>query len=352
MQEKIPYVPDDTPYMDITLKAVILGAIFGVIFGSANAYLGLRVGLTISTAIPLAVISVAALRVLSPILGKSSILDANIAQTTGSASSSLASGIIFTIPALFLWGFNPSIFKIGTLAMLGGILGILFMIPLRRALIVKEHGVLPYPEGTAAAQVLISAEEGGAKAKNVFLGLGVGVVFKILQSFLHLWPEKIYLKLPVLKKAKLGGEPTPALLGVGYILGPRIAAIMVAGGLLSWLGIIPLIAYFGENLGLPLLPEAELAISEMTAEQIWDKYIRVIGAGAVAVAGIITIFKSFPTMYNSLKMGIQDLRSSKGDTQVQKKRTDTDLPLLLLYAVAHSKGCTVFLLITQIMFPL
>ncbi|MGD9345258.1 MAG: oligopeptide transporter, OPT family [Candidatus Aminicenantes bacterium] len=330
MPEKIPYVPDDTSYKDITLKSVILGAIFGVIFGSANAYLGLRVGLTISTAIPLAVISVAALRVLTPLLGKSSILDANISQTTGSASSSLASGIIFTIPALFLWGFNPSIFKIGTLAMLGGILGILFMIPLRRALIVKEHGVLPYPEGTAAAQVLISAEEGGAKAKNVFLGLGVGVVFKILQSFLHLWPEKIHLKIPVLKKAKLGGEPTPALLGVGYILGPRIAAIMVAGGLLSWLGIIPLIAYFGENLGLPLLPEAELAISEMTAEQIWDKYIRVIGAGAVAVAGIITIFKSFPTMYNSLKMGISDLRLSKENTLARKKRTDTDLPITVL----------------------
>ncbi len=330
MSEKIPYVPDDTPYLDITLKAVILGAIFGVIFGSANAYLGLRVGLTISTAIPLAVISVAALRVLTPLLGKSSILDANIAQTTGSASSSLASGIIFTIPALFLWGLNPSIFKIGTLAMLGGILGVLFMIPLRRALIVKEHGVLPYPEGTAAAQVLISAEEGGAKAKNVFLGLGVGVVFKIMQSFLHLWPEKVFLKLPVLKKAKLGGEPTPALLGVGYILGPRIAAIMVAGGLLSWLAIIPLIAYFGENLSLPLLPEAELAISEMSAEQIWDKYIRVIGAGAVAVAGIITIFKSFPTMYNSLKMGIADLRLSKTNTLVKKKRTDSDLPITVL----------------------
>ena len=330
MPEKIPYVPDDTSYLDITLKAVILGAIFGVIFGAANAYLGLRVGLTISTAIPLAVISVAALRALTPILGKSTILDANIAQTTGSASSSLASGIIFTIPALFLWGFNPSIFKIGTLAMFGGILGVLFMIPLRRALIVKEHGVLPYPEGTAAAQVLISAEEGGAKAKNVFLGLGVAAVFKIFQSFLHLWPEKIYLKLPLLKKAKLGGEPTPALLGVGYILGPRIAAIMVAGGLLSWLGIIPLIAYFGENLNLPLLPEAELAISEMTAEQIWDKYIRVIGAGAVAVAGIITIFKSIPTMYNSLKMGIRDLQSSKGKMHVQKKRTDTDLPITVL----------------------
>ena len=329
MSEFQPYVPEKTTYKDISLRAVIVGAIFGIVFGSANAYLGLRVGLTISTAIPLAVISVAVFRILSPIIGKSSILDCNIAQTTGSASSSLASGIIFTIPALFIWGFNPGIGKIGLLAMLGGILGVLFMIPLRRALIVKEHGTLPYPEGTAAAQVLISAEEGGAKAKNVFLGLGIGAFLKFLNSFLHLWPEHIALKIPVLKKAQLGMEPTPALLGVGFILGPRIAAIMVAGGLLSWLGIIPLIAYFGEFLGSPLFPEKVLMISQMSASEIWDKYIRVIGAGAVAVAGIITIFKSIPTMYNSLKMGINDLKISKTNLQ-SKKRTDSDLPITIL----------------------
>ncbi len=330
MSEFQPYVPEKTSYKDISLKAVIIGAVFGVIFGSANAYLGLRVGLTISTAIPLAVISVAVFRLLTPILGKSSILDCNIAQTTGSASSSLASGIIFTIPALFIWGFNPSIGKIGLLAMLGGILGVLFMIPLRRALIVKEHGTLPYPEGTAAAQVLISAEEGGAKARNVFLGLGIGAFLKFLSSFLHLWPESIALKIPVLKKAQLGMEPTPALLGVGYILGPRIAAIMVAGGLLSWLGIIPLIAYFGEHLSSPLFPEKVLMITEMSASEIWDKYIRVIGAGAVAVAGIITIFKSIPTMYNSLKMGINDLKIKRTNFQEEKKRTDSDLPITVL----------------------
>lgn len=214
--------------------------------------------------------------------------------------------------------------------MLGGILGVLFMIPLRRALIVKEHGILPYPEGTAAAQVLISAEEGGAKAKNVFLGLGIGAFLKFLISFLHLWPETIALKIPVLKKARLGMEPTPALLGVGYILGPRIAAIMVAGGLLSWLGIIPLIAYFGEHLNSPLFPEKVLMISEMSASEIWDKYIRVIGAGAVAVAGIITIFKSIPTMYNSLKMGINDLKTKRTNFQEEKKRTDSDLPITVL----------------------
>ncbi len=330
MSEFQPYVPEDTSFKDLTIKAVIIGAIFGVVFGSANAYLGLHVGLTISTAIPLAVIAVAVFRVLTPILGKSSILDSNIAQTTGSASSSLASGLIFTIPALFLWGFNPSIFKMGTLALLGGILGVLFMIPLRRALIVREHGILPYPEGTAAAQVLISAEEGGAKAKNIFVGLGIGAVYTILVRFLHLWPEKIHLNLPILKKAKLGGEPMPALLGVGYILGPRIAAIMVAGGLLSWIGIIPLMAYFGENLNIPLFPEKILPIAQMSPEEIWDKYIRVVGAGAVAVAGIITVIRSLPTMYNALKMGMKDLNLKKGNVQVQSKRTQTDLPITVL----------------------
>ncbi len=330
MAEFQPYVPDDTSFKDLTIKAVIIGAVFGVVFGSANAYLGLHVGLTISTAIPLAVIAVAVFKVLTPILGKSSILDSNIAQTTGSASSSLASGLIFTIPALFLWGFNPGIFKMGTLALLGGVLGVLFMIPLRKALIVKEHAILPYPEGTAAAQVLISAEEGGTKAKNIFVGLGIGAVYTTLVRFLHLWPEKIHLNLPILKKAKLGGEPMPALLGVGYILGPRIAAIMVAGGLLSWIGIIPLMAYFGENLSAPLFPEKTLPIAQMTAEQIWDKYIRVVGAGAVAVAGIITVIRSLPTMYNALKMGIGDVSLKKRDPQAVRKRTQTDLPITVL----------------------
>jgi putative OPT family oligopeptide transporter len=330
MSDFQPYVPEVTSHKDWTVRGVIVGALFGVIFGSANAYLGLHVGLTISTAIPLAVIAVAVFKVLTPILGKSSILDSNIAQTTGSASSSLASGLIFTIPALFLWGFNPSIFKMGTLALLGGIMGVLFMIPLRRALIVREHGVLPYPEGTAAAQVLISAEEGGAKAKNIFIGLGIGAVYTTCVRFLHLWPEKIHVNLPVLKKAKLGGEPMPALLGVGYILGPRIAAIMVAGGLLSWLGVIPMIAYFGESLNIPLFPESTLPITDMTPEQIWDKYIRVIGAGAVAVAGIITVIKSIPTMYNALKMGVKDVSLKKDNAQVQRKRTQTDLPITVL----------------------
>jgi len=326
MEEFQSYVPEKSPYKDITLKAVFLGSIFGIIFGAANAYLGLRVGLTISTSIPLAVISVAVFKALTPLLGKSNIMDANIAQTTGSASSSLASGIIFTIPALFLWGFNPGILKIGTLALCGGVLGVLFMIPLRRFLIVQAHAELPYPEGTATAQVLIAADQGGAKAKNVFIGMGVGAIFKLLIEIVKLWPDKIYANLPVLNKAKLGMEPTPALLGVGFILGPRIGGIMVAGGLLSWIGIIPLISYFGENLNLPLFPEQTLPIAQMTAHEIWSRYVKLIGAGAVAVGGIITIFKSFPTMYNSLKIGIKEFTRKKGDIAVETDRRQTDLP--------------------------
>ena len=330
MEEFQSYIPEKSPYKEITLKAVFLGSIFGIIFGAANAYLGLRVGLTISTSIPLAVISVAVFRALSPLLGKSTILDANIAQTTGSASSSLASGIIFTIPALFLWGFNPGIFKIGTLALCGGVLGVLFMIPLRRFLIVQAHATLPYPEGTATAQVLIAADQGGAKAKNVFIGMGVGALIKLLIEVVKLWPEKIYWNLPVLKNAKLGMEPTPALLGVGFILGPRIGGIMVAGGLLSWIGIIPLISYFGENLNLPLFPEQTLPIAQMTAHEIWSRYVKLIGAGAVAVGGIITVFKSFPTMYNSLKIGIKEITQKKGDFVGETDRRQSDLPFKII----------------------
>ena len=330
MSDFKPYVSAETQYHDFSLKAILAGIIFGIIFGSANAYLGLRVGLTISTAIPLAIVSVAFFKLLKPILGSSNILEHNIAQTTGSASSSLASGIIFTIPALFLWGFDPSLLQIGFLAMLGGVLGVLFMIPLRRFLIVKEHGTLPYPEGTAAAQVLIASDVGGAHAKNVLQGLGVGAVYKILTGFFKLWPEEISLKLPFLRKAEIGLEAGPALLGVGYILGYRISAIMVAGGLLSWIGIIPLIDLFGHGLSNPLFPETSVSISAMSAHQIWTRYIRYIGAGAVAFAGIITVIKSIPTMYQSFKIGVHELRSRSSKDLAQKIRTDNDLPITVV----------------------
>jgi putative OPT family oligopeptide transporter len=330
MSEHKPFVPHDTKIKDITFKSVFFGAIFGIIFGSANAYLGLVVGLTISTAIPLAVISVAMFRAIQPLIGKSTILDANISQTTGSASSSLASGVIFTIPALFIWGMEPSLFQMGMLAMLGGILGILFMIPLRRFLIVKEHGHLPYPEGTASAEVLIAAEEGGAKAKNIFIGMGVGALYKSVLELLKIWPKTLQLGIPAMKKGVIGLKTYPALLGVGYILGYRISAIMVAGGLLSWVGIIPVISYFGDLLNSPIPPEEIKTIAEMTPYDIWDKYIRFIGAGAVAFAGLVTVIKSLPTMYKSLKIGLSELKLRNIQNTPAKIRTDDDLPMYVV----------------------
>jgi len=328
-----PHVADDSGIKDFSIKALIVGAVFGILFGSANAYLGLRVGLTISTAIPLAVISVAFFKSFSWLLGKSSILEANITQTTGSASSSLASGIIFTIPALFIWGYEIELLQITLLGMMGGMLGIVFMIPLRRFLIVREHHLLPYPEGTAAAEVLIAADVGGSKAQYVFQGLGLGALYKGILSFAKLWPSELSIHVPGLKKGELGLEATPALLGVGYILGFRISAIMVAGGLLSWLGIIPVIAHFGEHIQTPMFPESELNISEMSAQLIWTRYIRYIGAGAVAVAGIITVFKSLPTMINSLKIGLKEL-SPKAMTEINNRlRTDSDLSFRIVIAI-------------------
>lgn len=326
MSEFKPYVPAQTQVAEFTAKSVVAGALLGIIFGCANAYLGLRVGLTISTSIPVAVMAVALFRVLTPVLGRSNILEHNIVQTAGSASSSLASGIIFTIPALFMWGLSPGLGKIATLAGLGGTLGILFMVPLRRYLIVGEHHTLPYPEGTAAGQVLIAADEGGTRARNVFIGLGIGALVKGCVAFAHLWPGEAEVAVPLLKKGVVGMELTAALLGVGYILGYRIGAIMVGGGLLASLGIIPLIAHFGEQLTAPLYPETERLISEMSAGDIWDRYIRYIGAGAVAFAGIMTAIRSLPTMYGALRSGIKGFRRSPGAAGVvDAVRTDRDL---------------------------
>ncbi len=335
--EHQPFVAPETRMKDFNVKTVVLGVILGAVFGSANAYLGLRVGLTISTAIPLAVVSVAILRLLTPIFGRPTILECNISQTGGSASSSIASGVIFTIPALFIWGYEPSLLQLTLLGMCGATLGILFMVPLRQFLIVKEHGNLPYPEGTAAAEVLIAASEVGAGAKNVFVGLGLGAVYKGLLSLLYLWPDKVQLKVPLINKAVIGISTTPALLGVGYILGRRIGSIMVSGGLISWVVLIPIIAWqFGEAvigdttleyLRSKGLDQSVTTIGELSAKQIWEGYIRIIGAGAVAAAGIITVFKSIPTMIESLKIGVREIRSSAAALSSGKLRTEQDLSL-------------------------
>lgn len=337
MAEHKPFVPANVTLRDFNVKTVVLGVILGAVFGSANAYLGLLVGLTISTAIPLAVVSVAILRILTPIFGKPTILECNISQTTGSASSSLASGIIFTIPALFIWGAEPTLLQMTMLAITGGVTGVLFMIPLRGFLIVREHYNLPYPEGTASAEVLIAASEGGSSAKNVFVGLGIGALYKSLISLLYLWPSKVKMTLPFIKKAEIGVSTTPALIGVGYILGLRISAIMVSGGLISWVVIIPIIAHFlGDATNWPYAPDFLISkkldpevtnIGQLTPKEIWEGYIRIIGAGAVAAAGIVTVLKSIPTMIESLKIGVKELKSSAVKLDEGRIRTEQDLHL-------------------------
>ena len=325
-----PFVPATETPAEFTLKAVGLGILFGIIFGAANAYLGLRAGLTISTSIPVAVMTVAVFRALSVAGIKGTILETNISQTTGSASSSLASGVIFTLPALFMWGMPPELLQMTLLAMSGGLLGILFMIPLRRFLIEREHGKLPYPEGTACAEVLVANEVGGGKARFVFYGLAGGAFFKFLTSWINVIPGDLHTKIPFLKKGQLGMDLSAALFGVGYILGPRIAAVMVGGGLLSWLVIIPAIAYWGEARTEPFFPETINLIRDMGPSQIWTRYVRYIGAGAVATAGIITLIRSIPVMVSSFRIGSQQLteRMTAGTEQAETAdRTGTDLPL-------------------------
>jgi putative OPT family oligopeptide transporter len=328
-KEYDPYVSPQEETAEFTLKALLAGVLFGVIFGAANAYLGLRVGLTISTSIPVAVLTVAAFRGLAGMGVRSTLLEANLAQTTGSASSSVASGVIFTLPALFLWGLDPSLLQMTVLALSGGLLGVLFMIPLRRYLIAGEHGRLPYPEGTACAEVLVASEAGGGRARNVFFGLGAGILFKFIFGWLHLLPEKVTLKLPFLKKGEVASEMSAALLGVGYILGPRIGAIMVGGGLLSSVVIIPAIAYWGEGRLDPFYPETTKLIADMSPGELWNRYVRYIGAGAVATAGVLTLIRSVPTMLESFKIGGRQLkeRLAVASDKGPGLRTQQDLPL-------------------------
>lgn len=322
-----PYVPSSETLPEFTVKSVIMGAIFGIVFGAANAYLGLVAGLTISTSIPVAIMTVAAFRLIQKMGVKNSILEANMSQTVGSASSSLASGIIFTLPALFLWHMDPHLLQMTLLAICGGMIGVLFMIPLRKFLIQNEHGKLPYPEGTACAEVLVASEVGGSHARNVFLGIGVGALFKFILDALHLFKSKVVFAIPFLKKGELGCKISSALFGVGYILGIRIACIMVGGGLLSWLILIPAIAYWGAGRTVPLYPETTLLINDMSPSLIWTRYIRYIGAGAVATGGIITLIKSIPTIIESFRIGAKKLKERVSQKGVIEQRTQRDLSL-------------------------
>jgi putative OPT family oligopeptide transporter len=321
-----PYVPADKVTPEFTVTSVIMGVILAVVFGAANAYLGLRVGMTVSASIPAAVISMGVIRV---IMRKDSILESNMVQTIGSAGESLAAGAIFTLPALFLWAKEgvmetPSLLTISVIALVGGVLGVLFMVPLRNALIVKEHGVLPYPEGTACAEVLLAGEEGGASAGSVFAGMGLAAVFKFLVDGIKVIPGVITAPIKAMK-TELSAETYPALVGVGYICGPKIASFMFAGGLLGWFVLIPAIVIFG---GGTILYPGEVTIAEMYASggasSIWSSYIRYIGAGAVAAGGIISLIKTLPMIVTTFVDAVKGMKNSKSDSTL---RTDQDLDM-------------------------
>jgi putative OPT family oligopeptide transporter len=316
-----PYVSHQQSMPEFTLRAVILGIVLGIVFCAANAYLGLKIGMTITASIPVSVISMGILRGL---MNKGTILENNIVQTAGSAGESVAAGICFTIPALLMMGLSPTLGTLFMVAALGGLLGVLLMIPLRRYLMVREHGKLPYPEGTGCAEVLVAGEEGGSKFKTVFAGLGLGALYKgLMDPFVcGLWAETPHASIPFLKKGQIGLDSYPALLGVGFIIGPRIAALMLAGGALAWLGLIPLIATIGEHLSGPLYPSV-VPIADMSPGDIWNRYIRYIGAGAVAFGGIISLVKAMPTVVSSFKASLQGFSLKVNPHEI---RTRQDLP--------------------------
>jgi putative OPT family oligopeptide transporter len=325
-----PYVAPDRVIPEFTPKAILLGAVFGLIFGASTVYLGLRAGLTVSASIPIAVLAISVLKR----FGGSTILENNIVQTIGSAGESVAAGVVFTIPALiFLAPRGPAYFnyfQITMLAFAGGILGVLMMVPLRRALIVKEHGVLPYPEGTACADVLVAGERGGALARTVFMGLGFGAVWKSLSWILQIFRTTAgytIARTGILPNATLSVDLSPEYLGVGYVIGPRIAGVMFAGGVLSWIVLLPLLTILGSYMTVPFppVPASGLMISEMSPSQLWSAYIRYIGAGAVLAAGIITLARTIPTIVSSFRESMKDFGSATGDAV--RLRTERDIPL-------------------------
>lgn len=324
-----PFISADRILPEFTMTSMILGILLAIIFGAANAYLGLKVGMTISASIPAAVISMGVIRL---ILRKESILENNMVQTIGSAGESLAAGAIFTLPALYIWMEEwdmgaPNLLTITLIALCGGILGVLFMVPLRKALIVKEHGVLPYPEGTACAEVLLAGEEGGSKAKVTFTGLAIGGLYKLITSGLGLFPGEIEMEIPGYKGAAIGADVMPALLGVGFIIGPQISAYMLAGAVIGWFGIIPLIANIGSAAEVVMFP-ATVPISELGYWGIWDNYIRYVGAGAVAFGGVYSLIKTLPLIVQTFKDAMKDYSSTFGSGN--EERTNQDMPMKLV----------------------
>ncbi len=329
-----PYIPAEKITPEFTVTSIIMGIILAVVFGAANAYLGLRVGMTVSASIPAAVISMGVIRV---IMKKNSILESNMVQTIGSAGESLAAGAIFTMPALFLWAEEglcdmPSLVEITLIALCGGVLGVLFMVPLRNALIVKEHATLLYPEGTACAEVLLAGEEGGSNAGTVFSGMGLAAVFKFLVDGIKIIPADIAAAFKSFK-GEIGMEVYPALLGVGYIVGPQIASYMFVGSLVGWMVIIPLVCLFGgESVLYPGADTIANMYAAGGASAIWSSYIRYIGAGAIATGGIISLIKSLPLIITTFR---DSMKSMKGGKNTSTARTAQDLPMnLILIGIA------------------
>lgn len=332
-----PYIPAEKITPELTVTSVIMGCILAVIFGAANAYLGLRVGMTVSASIPAAVISMGVIRV---ILRRNSILESNMVQTIGSAGESLAAGAIFTMPALFLWAEEgkiamPGYLEITLIALFGGILGVLFMIPLRKALIVEEHGILPYPEGMACAEVLLAGEEGGSNASTVFAGMGLGAAFKFIVDGLKIVPSDI--TTPNIKgyAGQIGVEIYPALIGVGYICGPSISSYMFAGGIIAWLVLIPAVVFFGGSIDFATLGNTGLAgqtIAEVYeangASAIWSNVIKYVGAGAIATGGVISLLKSLPLIIKTFAGAMKSLKNTSGGTNVRTDR-DMKMPVVL-----------------------
>lgn len=335
-----PYIPAERVVPEFTVASILIGVLLAIVFGAANAYLGLRVGMTISASIPAAVISMGIIRM---ILRKDSILENNLVQTIGSAGESVAAGAIFTLPALFLWAKEgiidpPSMVTISLVALVGGLLGVAFMVPLRQALIVEEHGTLPFPEGTACAEVLLAGEQGGAKTGTVFAGLGISAVYKFITDGMKVFPSEVNYDITAYKGAAVGVQVLPALAGVGYICGPKISSYMLAGSTLSWLVLMPAIALFG---GDSIIFPGSVPISSLAPGKLWGTYIKYIGAGALAAGGIISLIKNLPLIGRTFAQAMKSM--SKNHAASKTLRTEQDLPMPALLVMVLILAVVVWL---------
>ena len=335
-----PYIPADRVVPEFTVTSLLIGILLAIVFGAANAYLGLRVGMTISASIPAAVISMGIIRV---ILRRDSILENNLVQTIGSAGESVAAAAIFTLPALFLWAKegtidSPSMITIFLVALVGGLLGVAFMVPLRQALIVEEHGTLPFPEGTACAEVLLAGEEGGSKAGTVFSGLGIAAAYKFIADGLKVFPSEIGYDIKAYAGSSVGVQVLPALAGVGYICGPKISSYMLAGSTLSWFVLMPAIALFGAD-AQAIFPGTD-PIAQMAPSDLWGTYIKYIGAGAVATGGVISLIKSLPLIAKTFKQAMQSMKKKSSASAL---RTEQDIPMPFLLVMILVIGIAIWL---------